>query len=138
MKKETIIAIILGVGTGIIIAILIIINTQKNSTSTDNSYQSTTITPEITFTPKKTEPLLITSPRDGSSTTSSTVQIKGKAPKGSTIIFQSASEELAIKTKSPEWSVNFPLSLGENMIKVVQYLDKTSDTRQFKIYKISK
>lgn len=138
MKKETIIAIFLGVGTGIFIAILIIVNTRKNNSFKLETFQPATITPQITFTPKKNEPLLISSPKDASSTSADKVIITGKAPKNSILIFQSSGSEVVLKTTSSDFNTIFPLELGENTIKVTQYSEKTTDTRIFTIYRLLK
>ncbi len=137
MKKETIIAVILGIGTGVIIAVLIIANSQKNNTSQAGTYEPATITPEITFEPKKTEPLLITSPIDKAIIANSSVLITGKAPKGSLIVVQSPYNEIAKKTTSSEFKLDFELEEGENIIEVTQYLDKTIDNRKITLYKIT-
>lgn len=137
MKKETLIAVLLGVGTGILIAILIIVNTRKNSSFKFGAFQPATITPQITFTPKKNEPLLISAPKDGLSTSADKIIITGKAPKNSILIIQSPSHEDALKTTSSDFSIEFPLDLGENIVKVTQHLDKTTDTRTFTVYRLS-
>ncbi|OGK16451.1 hypothetical protein A2690_03835 [Candidatus Roizmanbacteria bacterium RIFCSPHIGHO2_01_FULL_39_12b] len=137
MKRETLIATTLGVTTGIIIAILIIFNTQKNGNQQLNTFRSIIVTPQITFEPKKNEPLLITGPKNGATTSDNEITITGKAPRGSLIVFQSATNEVVEKTKSSQFSASFKLEPGENVIRVVQYLGKTTESRELTIYKLS-
>ena len=60
--------------------------------------------------------------KDGEVFNSKTVSIKGKADNGSLIVIQSATKELVMKNEKGEFTVSFPLALGENLIKITAYL----------------
>src|SRR3990167_9439134 len=128
MKKETTIAIILGVITGVVMAILIILNSNKTSKPSNNMLQPS-ISPLVQFNTKKGSPLLITSPANKLISSSSSITITGSCAKNALLVFQSASFESAIKTDASSFSTPVTLKTGENKFKITQYVDKTIDSR---------
>ena len=122
MKKETAIAILLGVGLGLIVAIGVTLKTRSKETKKVTPISNTlNITPSITAKSMSSATLEITEPENSSISTLATAVIKGKAPKDSLIIIQSAAQTLTFNNDKEEFSRNLPLALGENVIVVTAY-----------------
>lgn len=135
MKKETIFAIILGVLTGVIMAVLIIVNSNKNTFFTpDTTLTNPSISPSIKFNTKKINPLLITNPANNVIFNHAKIKITGTCSKNAFLLLQSDSTEIALKTSASTFSIPYTLKTGENTIKITQYVDKTSDSREITIY----
>lgn len=120
MKRETIIAIVLGVVMGALIAIFLILNVREKAIS-EKKIITTQPTPTLIIEKKEVEALEITSPKNDSSVNKDTITITGKAKKNSIIVFNSPSGERALKPEDSEFSIIFPLSLGQNIIKITAY-----------------
>jgi len=137
MKKEIIVAILFGVAFGGVAAFILLM---KN-----NEFQLTkskTITPsgKVTNTVKnivKTPSVLeVSEPVNNTVVATKQIQIKGKAEKGSLLIFQSPSGEVIVNTAKEEFSVNFPLVLGENVILISMHPNSTQSRLQEKEIRI--
>lgn len=122
MKKEAVFAIFLGISFGAVLGFFLIsknkeIQINKNKTiaptgiDSKNSNQS-----EINF-----QALEISEPNDSSITDKNSVTIKGKVTKDSLIVIQSPIRDLVQKNEKEEFQLDFPLVLGENVIKIVAY-----------------
>jgi len=138
MKKETIVALILGIGFGLIVAVLMIVRTRPQTTQ-----NSKTITNSVSNAPTKpvnqslVTNLEIISPKDKTIIKTSNVTISGKATKNSMIIIQSAAKDIIIKNKEINFKVDMPLSLGENVIQINVYPDDKNipyQKKQLQIY----
>jgi len=138
MKKETIIAVILGIGFGLIVAIFMVIRT-----GTQNTKNTKTIANSISSAPTKqinqslVTNLEITSPKDNELIKDKVVSINGKATKNSMIIIQSSVKDIIIKNKEINFKVDMPLSLGENVIQVSVYPDDKNvpfQKKQLQVY----
>ncbi|NCO88410.1 hypothetical protein AUK04_04415 [Candidatus Roizmanbacteria bacterium CG2_30_33_16] len=138
MKKETIIAVILGIGFGLIVAIFMVIRT-----GTQNTKNTKTIANSISSAPTKqinqslVTNLEITSPKDNELIKDKAVSINGKATKNSMIIIQSSVKDIIIKNKEINFKVDMPLSLGENVIQVSVYPDDKNvpfQKKQLQVY----
>ncbi len=121
MKKETSIAIGMGIVFGLVFSFLVITNTQKNQSvsrkiQTDKS-RTVTTTDQQTIE----QPVTISSPQDGMIIGSPSVTIKGKADKGSFIVIQTPIKDVSLTTQSEDFSYSIPLSLGENVIHISVY-----------------
>jgi len=133
MKKETVIAIILGVILGIIIALALTFTTKKQVMK-----QKKIITPKVTPSLPPLQPeiqtLEIIQPSNNHITNKDSVLIKGRTGKKSLIVAQSPTSEKVIQTKEKDFSLEFPLSLGENLIKITSYGNKNIDEKTLKVY----
>ncbi|KKQ24271.1 MAG: hypothetical protein US40_C0002G0102 [Candidatus Roizmanbacteria bacterium GW2011_GWC2_37_13] len=122
MKKETIIAIFLGIAFGGFLAFFLIV---KNKEIQLNKNKIIAPTGLITQSAVKSNivvtPLEITEPNDGAIFDKNSVEIKGKVSKNSLIVIQSPIKDLVFKNEKEDFSTDFPLALGENVIKIVVY-----------------
>lgn len=138
MKKETAIAILLGVGLGLIVAIGVTLKTRNKETKKVTPISHTlNITPSITAKSMQSSSLEISEPEDGSIAPNTSVTIKGKAPKDSLIVIQSPVQTLTFTNETEEFSKSFTLVLGENVIVVTAYPKDQAGTgieRNLKVY----
>lgn len=121
MKKEAIIAIVFGIVLGSILAIFLIAKNKERLLE-----KSKTITPleKEQASQAKNEgsvQLEITEPGDKSIVYNNSVTIKGSFTKNSLIIIQSPIKDLVFKNDSEQFSVDYPLALGENVIRISAY-----------------
>lgn len=122
MKKETIIAITLGVVLGGAVAVGMVFATQKKeSDKVIPVVQNSQITPVMTKQDADISRIEVTEPADQTITDKKTITIKGKAPKESLVVIQSAATNTVLKTDAEEFSSEFTLALGENKITVNVY-----------------
>jgi hypothetical protein len=120
MKKETSIAIGMGIVFGLVFSFLVIANTQKNqSVSQKTATQKSR--PVTTEQQTVAEPIIITEPNDGAIISDASVTIKGKTDKNSFIVVQTQVKDMSFTTKSEEFEYNVPLTLGENVIHINAY-----------------
>jgi len=122
MKKETLIAVILGIIAGIAIAVFIIKNSRDSSNKSADIILEQ-LTPTITIDTKKTEPLLIEEPDDGFVTEEESVTIKGTS-------------QVILKTKNNSFTFDVDLLPGENKMKITSYSGKNIDARSLTVYSI--
>ncbi len=120
MRKEIIIAIVFGVLLGLIVAVVMVVRVRQfggqNQIGAGNQ-----VTPKVTAKNSQLQPLEITSPAQDNITDKKTITIKGKALKQSLIVVESPIKDLALKNEKEDFSISFPLSLGENIISVTAY-----------------
>jgi uncharacterized membrane protein YciS (DUF1049 family) len=123
MKKETLIAVIFGVGLGILLAVFFVLRSKENQLTKAKpiSNLTKTITPKLKLIEAPT--LELTTPVDKQVVASNTIKIQGKANKNALIIINSPIKELVFKNDKENFSVNFPLALGENVIQLTVYPD---------------
>ena len=137
MKKETAIAILLGVGLGLIVAIGVTLKTRSKDTKKVTPISHTlNITPSVTAK-SQSSTLEISQPEDDSIAPAKTVLIKGKAPKNSLIVIQSPIQTVTFTNDKEDFSQNFSLALGENVIVVTAYPKDQNGTgieRDLKVY----
>lgn len=121
MKKEGIIAIILGVVFGIIMAVVMISKTKEKQL--EKLKPLSNIKPSLTISPKEiqTQSLEILNPQDNTIINAKAITIKGKTNKDSLIVIQSPIKDMAFKNKAENFSMDFPLAMGENVIQIVVY-----------------
>lgn len=140
MKKETIIAIILGLGLGAAVAVFLIFQTeQKKIENTKTIANNLKITPTSVQAKNNQnfQPLEIVSPEDMNITGKDSITIKGKAVKNSLVVIQSQTKVITFENGKEDFSVNFPLILGENVINITAYNKKLQlepQTKELKIY----
>jgi len=120
MKKETSIAIGMGIVFGLVFSFLVIANTQKNqSVSQKTPTQKTR--PVTKEQQTAAQPITITEPNDGAIIMEPSVTIKGKTDKNSFVIVQTQVKDMSFTTKSEEFEYSIPLTLGENVIHINVY-----------------
>lgn len=138
MKKETIIAVILGIGFGLVVAIFMVVRTRpQTSNNTKTIANSISSTPMKQINQSLVTNLEITSPKDKALIKEKTVTISGKATKNSLIIVQSPVKDVIIKNKDINFKVDMPLSIGENIIQVNVYPDDKNvpfQKKQLQVY----
>lgn len=135
MKKESVVAAVSGIILGVVIAVIILINL-KNKEIQGKKTISPQVTPTVTILNVKTQGLEILEPTAESIVNKKEITIKGKAEKDSLIVVQSATTEKVEKISTGEFSIDFTLSLGENLIKVTSYKDKSNEEKSIKVYYI--
>lgn len=137
MKKETPIAVFLGIFLGALLAIFIITKNREKQLE-----KTKTIAPSITVTPKSvnqttTEKLLeISKPSDGDIVGKNSITISGTSAKDSLIIIQSPIKEVVKKNETGSFSIDFPLAFGENIIQITDYSKDAKTKVQEKTIKI--
>ena len=120
MKKETSIAIGMGIVFGLVFSFLVIANTQKNqSVSQKTPTQKTR--PVTTDQQTIAQPITISEPNDGDIIANASVTIKGKTDKDSFIIIQTQVKDFSLTTQSEDFEYSVPLTLGENIIHINVY-----------------
>lgn len=136
MKKEVIIAIILGFFLGGLLSFIIVKSISKNqiiknkpNLENENTYLTTK---------KKVEfkPLEILSPEENLIVYQNQIEIKLKLNKDTLLIIQSPIKELSVFCKEESFSTNFPLALGENLIEITAYSKERTIPAQRKIIKV--
>lgn len=122
MKKETLIAIVLGIGLGIIVAVVLVVKSRQVQIQ-----NAKTITAPISITPTplikniNIDVLEISDPQDGAIVNTDSVVLKGKVAKDSLVVIQSPIKTEVIKNAPEILSVRFPLAFGENVIRITVY-----------------
>lgn len=137
MKKETLIAIFLGLLFGGVVAILISLKSKEIELSTN----------KVIAPPKENislpnsngleiRSLELTEPADNTIVEKDTIRFKGAASKDSLIVIQSPIKDLAYKNINEKFDLEFPLALGENSIKIVVYPKEKQFRPQEKFIKV--
>lgn len=138
MKKEAIVAIVFGIVLGSILGIVLIIKNKEQQLA-----KSKTITPlekgkmASQATNLNVFQLEITEPGDRSIVYKNSIVIKGSFTKNSLIIIQSPIRDIVLKNDKEQFSVDFPLALGENVIGIGAYpQDKLlrSQEKELRVY----
>jgi len=121
MKKEAIIAIVFGIVLGSIVAIFLI--TKNKERLLEKNKTITPLEKNQTSQAKNgdVQQLEVTEPADRSIVYKNTITIKGSFTKNSLIIIQSPIKEIVMKNDQEQFSVDFPLALGENVIRISVY-----------------
>ncbi len=138
MKKETTVAILFGIFFGAIIAIFLIIRNKAAQLQT-----AKTIAPDIK-TKSKLNPnqlngslLEITFPTNGMIVSKNIIVIKGKINYKSLILIQSPAHDVVKTEDKGDFSLNFELAPGENIIRVSAYSkdpQSRSQEKELKVY----
>jgi len=120
MKKETSIAIFMGIGFGLLVSFIIILNTQKNQSVSQKTI-APKVRPATTDQQGVTQQFTISEPNDGMLSVDPTVSVKGKTAVGSFIIIQTQIKDYSFTTKAENFEYSIPLALGENTIHINIY-----------------
>lgn len=137
MKKETIIAILLGVLFGVVVAVGVTIKTKsKPANKVEPITNALPITPTVSVQNVEFQTLEITEPVDGVIVSKNTIDIKGKAAKGGLLVIQSPIKNATINNEADTFVTNFPLATGENVILVTFYPKEQPGSPQEKELKV--
>lgn len=121
MKKETIIAIIFGIVLGSIVAIFLIAKNKERLLEKNKTISPLEKGAQPFQATVNALQLEITEPGDHSIVYKNTITIKGSFTKNSLLIIQSPIKDLVMINESEQFSTNFPLALGENVIRIGAY-----------------
>lgn len=138
MKKETIIAISLGVLAGLGVAVVMLEKAHEHQmVNTHTITTASQLTPKATTKETQPESIDLQEPENGSISTERSVTIKGKSKTGSLMVIESPIKVIFQKLSQDTFSVpNFPLAIGENTIRVSVYSKDSQGAPQEKELKI--
>ena len=137
MKKETIIAIFLGLLFGGVVAVFISLKSKDIELSTNKVIapsKEKILSPNLTGTEIQT--LELSEPANNAIFEKDIIRFKGIAAKNSLIIIQSPIKDLVVKNIQGKFNLEFPLALGENSIKIVVYPKEKQFKPQEKFIKV--
>jgi hypothetical protein len=138
MKKETIIAIGLGVFLGITVGVVILLNTTRPNG--ENKVNTPELDLQQTAAANQNESGAIrfelAGPANNSTVASNTITIKGRATKDSLLVIQSPLSNSVLKTEQDTFEVDFPLALGENVINLTFYPKGSPNSYQEKTLRV--
>lgn len=139
MKKETLIAIVFGIVLGGSVALFILLKGEDFGLGKSKVISPKQAAQEGLGTPvdQSVQSLEITAPTDGAIVDSNSIKITGKAAKDGLLVIQSPIKDISMKLDKSEFSVEFPLALGENIVKIVSYPSDNTlrpQERNLKIY----
>jgi len=137
MKKETMVAIFLGLLFGGVVAVFISFKSKDIELAKNKVIAPP---PDKVSSPNSSEielrSLELTEPADRAIVENNTVRLKGTALKDSLIVIQSPIKNLIVSNKQEKFDLEFPLALGENSIKIVVYPKEKQFRPQEKFMKI--
>ena len=123
MKKESLIAVVLGLSFGLLTSIVFLSSSNKNPQKGTEIKNLTK--PTILITPKPIKPqtttFVVNYPQDNLITNQKDIQIQAVAPKDSLILVQMANNEKILKNKNTKFTVNLSLNYGANQITIFVY-----------------
>ncbi len=138
MKKETIIAIALGICLGLVVAVIVTLKTRNTETKKVTPISNTLhVTPTIVAKNLQASSFELTEPQQEAIVTKNSVLIKGRAPKGSLIVIQSPIQTLTFTNDTENFEKTFSLALGENVILATAYPKTQGGSgieRELKVY----
>ncbi|NTU73594.1 hypothetical protein HGB07_05525 [Candidatus Roizmanbacteria bacterium] len=123
MKKETVIAVCLGIIFGVAVAIGLLVKTRDGQFQGNKPLNSAAqVTPTVivskTALPQN---LQIVQPETGTITSTKSITIKGKTSKNAVVVIQSPIKNMVVRTDKEDFSIDFPLASGENVINITAY-----------------
>ena len=137
MKKETVVAILLGLLFGGVVAVFISFKSKDIELAKNKVIAPP---PDKVSSPNSSEielrSLELTEPADRAIVENNTVRLKGTAAKDSLIVVQSPLKDLIVSNKQEKFDLEFPLTLGENSIKIVVYPKEKQFRPQEKFIKV--
>lgn len=142
MKKEVLVAIVCGIGLGLIVAFVMVRQIHEMEIDKEAQIKTNSGKLLLSTTSQNAQNLEISEPSTDVVVDQSSITIKGKAQKKSFLVFQSAAKESVLKLDSTsDFSVKLPLIVGENLISITMYpQDKTVRTQEkvIKVYNLQK
>lgn len=139
MKKETLIAVFFGIVLGGVVAFFIIVKSKDIQLANNKAIAPKDSNINAVGQPLNAsfQTLEVTSPADRIIVDKNSITISGKVEKNSLLVIQSATKDMTIVADKYDYSVDFPLSLGENVINVTAYPKDQSlkpQEKNFSIY----
>ena len=138
MKKETVIAIVFGLVLGGIVALLILFKGKDIELARNKAIGPKGKEQQLLGEPlKQIQGLELTSPSDGTIVDKNSLSLPRKIEKDRLLLIQSPIRDMTARTTSNNFKIDFPLALGENVIKIVAYpKDKTmrAQEKDLKVY----
>lgn len=137
MKKETLVAIFLGLLFGGVVAVFISFKSKEIELSTNKVIappKENVLSPNLNGI--EIQPLELSEPANNAILEKDMIHFKGTAAKDSLIIIQSPIKDLVIKNTQEKFDLEFPLALGENSIKIVVYPKEKQFRPQEKFIKV--
>lgn len=138
MKKETVIAIVFGLVLGGIVALLLLFKGKDIELAQNKAIGRQGKEQQLLGEPlKQVQALELTSPSEATIVDKNTITLTGKMEKDSLLVIQSPIRDMTVKMKTNDFKIDFPLALGENVIKIVAYpKDKTlrPQEKDLKVY----
>ncbi|MDO8741783.1 MAG: hypothetical protein Q7J11_01415 [Candidatus Roizmanbacteria bacterium] len=136
MKKETIVAIFLGLLFGGVVAVFISFKSKDIELAKNKVIAPPKEKAPPNFIGVEPQPFELTEPADKAIVGSNTVRFKGTVAKGSLMVVQSPIKDLIVSNKQEKFDFEFPLALGENSIKIVVYPKEKQSRPQEKFIKV--
>ncbi len=122
MKKETIIAILVGCALGLLTAVFVILQTKEKQLDTAKPITNQTKSKQSNPSKIINQTILeIKAPTQGIIVSQDSVTIDGEANKDALIIIQSPIKEVIFKNTKTKFTQKFPLAFGENIIQIIVY-----------------
>lgn len=139
MKKETVITTITGIIMGVIVAFVLISNIKEKKVERKKVIVPH-VTPIVTIPAQAEKKLFLTveAPENDLTTDQNTVNISGKADQHALIIVNSPFSEKIIKTTEQRFTLDFPLSFGQNVIKITSYVKNDMLEKILYVYYLEK
>lgn len=137
MKKETLVAVFLGLLFGGIVAVFISLKSKDIELSTNKVIappNEKVLSPNLTGT--EMQLLELSEPANNAIFNKDIIRFKGIAAKDSLIVIQSPIKDLVVKNTQGKFDFEFPLALGENSIKIVVYPKEKQFRPQEKFMKV--
>lgn len=129
MKKEVLIAIIIGFGLGLVITFGIW--TANKALKTSAPQEEATLAEEVERTPSPAFSLVITSPEDNFLSDEETIEVNGTtAPKAIVVVLYQEGEKILEADEKGNFSTEINLSGGVNEIKVSAYNQEGSEEQK--------
>lgn len=122
MKRETIIASVLGISLGAVVAgcILVGLSFQQEEKDVIANVENS-VTPSVVPREQRSFSFDIESPENEIVLSSESVTIEGTATTESLIVIQSPTDQQVLEMTEEQFNTSFPLSVGENVIVVSFY-----------------
>lgn len=137
MKKEVLIAIVCGIGLGLVVAFVLVRQIREMESGKGAQIKTNAGKVLVSATSQNEQNLEINEPSTDAVVEQNTIAIKGKAQKGSFLVIQSAAKDLVFKLeKANVFSVKFPLIVGENIISITMYPQNKKVRTQEKTIKV--
>lgn len=121
MKRESIIAIVLGVVLGIGVGSVVLSKTNRNTKQAIETTTSELKDNVKTKQQAKKTSFEISEPSNQTTVSKNSITIKGKGTKDSLLVLLAPNGNKIYKLENDDFSVDFGLAMGENVINMTYY-----------------
>lgn len=131
MKRETIIAIVFGIllGAGAGLVVLFQTNSSEEAKVIPIESDEKKVVSQAPAASSQAQ-LIISDPQSHTMSSEDTITITGRAPMNGLIMVQSQTTEQIFKSEKGDFTVDMPLTLGENVINVSVYAGSSTPQEQ--------